>query len=48
MLLIHHQNAVQKHGIKIANRLSGNVAQFKYLGRTGTNQNLIKEEIEYW
>jgi hypothetical protein len=37
----HHQNAGQNHEIKIAD-----VAQFKYLGTTITNQNLIHEEIK--
>jgi hypothetical protein len=33
--------------IKIANRFFENVAQFStYLGRTGTNKNLIHEEIK--
>jgi hypothetical protein len=32
--------------IKIANRSSENVAQFKYLGMTVTDQNLIQEEIK--
>jgi hypothetical protein len=31
---------------KMANRSFENVAQFKYLGITVTNQNLIKEEIK--
>jgi ribosomal protein S2 len=46
MLLSHHQNAGQNHNIKIANRSSEKVAQFKYLGTTVTNQNLIQEEIK--
>jgi hypothetical protein len=37
---------LQNHGIKIANRSSENVAQFKYLETTITNQNLIQEEIK--
>jgi hypothetical protein len=41
-----HQNAGQNHDIKIANRSFENVAQFKYLGMTVTNQNLIQEEIK--
>jgi hypothetical protein len=52
MLLSCHQNAGQNRDIKIANRLSENVSQFKYLGTTVTNQNLIQEEInmvnEFW
>jgi hypothetical protein len=44
MLLPRHQNAGQNHDIKIANRCFDNVAQFKYLGTTVTNQNLIQEE----
>jgi hypothetical protein len=43
MLLSHHQNAGQSHNIKMANRSFENVAQFKYLGTTVTNQNLIKK-----
>jgi hypothetical protein len=46
MLLSHHQNAGQNHNIKIANRPFENVAQFKYLEMTVTNQNLIQEEIK--
>jgi hypothetical protein len=42
MLLSCHQNA---GGIKVANRSFENVSQFKYLGTTETNQNLIQEEI---
>jgi hypothetical protein len=46
MLLTRHQNAEQNHDMKIANRSFENVAQFKYLGRTVTNENLIQEEIK--
>jgi hypothetical protein len=37
MLLSRHQNAGQNHDIKIGNRCSENVEQFKYLGTTITN-----------
>jgi hypothetical protein len=46
MLLSRHQNASQNRDIKIANRSFENVSQFKYLGTTVTNQNLIQEEIK--
>jgi hypothetical protein len=46
MLLSRHQNVGQNRGIKIANRSFENVPQFKYLGTTVTNQNLIQEEIK--
>jgi hypothetical protein len=46
MLLSHHQNAGQNRDIKIANRASENMSQFKYLGMTITNRNLIQEEIK--
>jgi hypothetical protein len=46
MLLSHHQNAGQNHDMKIANRSFENVLQFRYLGTTVTNQNLIHEEIK--
>jgi ribosomal protein S2 len=45
-LLPRHQNAGQNHDIKTANRCSENVAQFRYLGTTITNQNLIQKKIE--
>jgi hypothetical protein len=45
-LLSHQQNAGQNRDIKIANRSFENVSQFKYLGTTVTNQNLIQEEIK--
>jgi hypothetical protein len=44
MLLSRHQNVGPNHDIKIANRCFENVAQFRYLGTTITNQNLIQEE----
>jgi hypothetical protein len=44
MLLSRHQNAGQNHHIKIADRYFENVAQFKYLGTTTTNQNLSKNK----
>jgi hypothetical protein len=46
MLLSRHQNAGQSYDIKIANRCFENVAKFRYLGTTITNQNLIQEEIK--
>jgi hypothetical protein len=45
MLVSRDQNAGQNQDIKIANRLFENVSQFKYLGTTVTNQNLIQEEV---
>jgi hypothetical protein len=46
MLLFHHQNVGQNQDIKIGNISNENVSQFKYLGMTVTNQNLIQEEIK--
>jgi hypothetical protein len=46
MLLSRHQNAGQNHDIKIGNRCFENVAQFRYLGTTLTNENVIQEEIK--
>jgi hypothetical protein len=46
MLLSRHQNAGQNHNITIGDISFENVAQFKYLGTTVTNQNLIQEEIK--
>jgi hypothetical protein len=46
MLVSRDQNSGQKREIKIWNRSYENVSQFKYLGMTVTNQNLIQEEIK--
>jgi hypothetical protein len=46
MMLSHRQNVGQNRGIKTANRSFENVSQFKYLGTTVTNKNLIQEEIK--
>jgi hypothetical protein len=46
MLLSRHQNVGQYRDIKIANRSFENVSQFKYLGTTVANQNLIQEVIK--
>jgi ribosomal protein S2 len=46
MLLSCHQNAGQSYDIKIADSCFENVAKFRYLGATITNQNLIQEEIK--
>jgi hypothetical protein len=48
MLLSRQQNAGQDRDMRIANRSFENVSQFKYLGTTVTDQNLIQEEIEFW
>jgi hypothetical protein len=45
MLVSRDQNAGQNLEIKIGNRPFENMSQFKYLGMTVTNQNLIQEEI---
>jgi hypothetical protein len=46
MLVSHDQNAGQDQDIKTGNGSFENVTQFKYLGTTATNKNLIQEEIE--
>jgi hypothetical protein len=46
MLLPRYQNVGQNRDIKIANRSFENVSQFKYLGTTVTNKNLVQEEIK--
>jgi hypothetical protein len=46
MLLSRYQHAGQNQDIKIGNRSFENVAQFRYLGTTITNRNLIQEETK--
>jgi hypothetical protein len=46
MFLSCHQNVGQNWDITKANRSFENVSQFKYLGMTVTNQNLLQEEIK--
>jgi sorting nexin-29 len=46
MLLSCHQNVGRNRHIKIANRSIENVSQFRYLGTTVADQNLIQEEIK--
>jgi hypothetical protein len=46
MLLSLHQNAGHNRNIKRANIAIENVAKFRYLATTVTNQNLIDEEIK--
>jgi hypothetical protein len=46
MLLSHHQNAEQSHDMKIGNGSFRNAEEFKYLGRTVTNETLTEEEIK--
>jgi hypothetical protein len=45
MLMSRSQRIGQKHSIKIANRSFEDVAKFKYLGTTLTDQNCMHEEI---
>jgi hypothetical protein len=46
MVLSRHKNVGPNWDIKIAKSSFENVSQFKYLGTTITNQNLIQEEIK--
>jgi hypothetical protein len=48
MLVCCDQNADKSRDVKMGNRSFENASQFKYLGTTVTNQNLIQEEIEFW
>jgi hypothetical protein len=44
MVVFCHQNVGQSHNLLIANEFLGNVAEFKHLGSTVTNQNCIYKE----
>jgi sorting nexin-29 len=46
MLMSRSQKTGKKHSIKIANRSFKDVAKFKYLGTTLTDQNCMHEEIK--
>jgi hypothetical protein len=46
MVMSLDQNTGQNSNIKMANKSSERVEQFKYLGATLTNQNSIHEEIK--
>jgi hypothetical protein len=47
-MLMSHKKAGQKHGIKIANMSFEDVAKFKYLVTTLTDQNCMQEEINLY
>jgi hypothetical protein len=48
IVMSSHQNVGQNHNLLIANtcKYSENVAEFKYLGITVTNQNYIQKQIK--
>jgi hypothetical protein len=46
MIMSRHPNSGQNQNIRLANESSENVAKFKYLGTTLTNQNDIPDEIK--
>jgi hypothetical protein len=46
MIMFRHQNSGQNQNIRIANESLENVAKFKYLGTTLTDQNDIHDEIK--
>jgi hypothetical protein len=45
MLMLHSQKTGQKHSIKIVNRSFEDVAKFRYLGTTVTDQNCITKRL---
>jgi hypothetical protein len=45
-MISRHQNSGQIQNIRIANESFGNVAQFKYVETTLTNQNDVRDEIK--
>jgi hypothetical protein len=46
MIMSYHQNSGQNQNIRIGNESSENMAKFKYLGMTLTNQDDIHDEIK--
>jgi hypothetical protein len=46
MIMSHHLNSWQNQNIRIGNESFENVAKFKYLGKTLTNKNDIRDEIK--
>jgi hypothetical protein len=46
MFMSHHQTTGRNHYTKVANKSFENVAKFRYLGMTVTNQNSIHDEIK--
>jgi hypothetical protein len=44
MIMSRHPNSVQNQNIRIANESFENVAKFKYLGTTLTNENDTRDE----